>query len=236
MANKDGVTQHARANSSDEKSPRQSRGNRQRKSEARPAPRLLRPDPGPEISSAYLPVSTPQWELVLSGELEDKEGGLHEKLVEVPRGSRGLIYFDSCGGSAFIGLALASLIRLRGLKATAVVVGECSSAALMPLAACSERYVTSHSTLLFHPIRWQSEEQVKLEEAAEWARHFRVMEADHEQLLARLFECHTAVIHDWSHPGRFVSGTELVEAGLARMLNLFDGDLWQQITRQRRKA
>ena len=183
-----------------------------------------------------MPVSTPQWELVLSGELEDKEGGLHEKLVEVPRGSRGLIYFDSCGGSAFIGLALASLIRLRGLKATAVVVGECSSAALMPLAACSERYVTSHSTLLFHPIRWQSEEQVKLEEAAEWARHFRVMEADHEQLLARLFECHTAVIHDWSHPGRFVSGTELVEAGLARMLNLFDGDLWQQITRQRRKA
>ncbi|MFO0918209.1 MAG: hypothetical protein U0872_07835 [Planctomycetaceae bacterium] len=68
------------------------------------------------------------WEIVLSGELTDKEGELHQKLVDVPRGSSGIIYFDSCGGSAYIGLALATLIRLRGLKATGIVVGECSSA------------------------------------------------------------------------------------------------------------
>jgi ATP-dependent Clp protease protease subunit len=209
--------------------PQASRADRRQKSESKPASRLLRPDPGPEIYSGFLPTHSPQWEVVLSGELEDKEGSLHEKLVELPRGSRGLIYFDSCGGSAFMGLALASLIRLRGLKATGVVVGECSSAALMPLAACAERYVTTHSTLLFHPIRWQSEEQVKLEEAAEWARHFRVMELDHEQLLARLFGCDVAIVRGWNNPGRFVSGEEMVAADLARMLDLFAGDVWQQI-------
>jgi len=206
-----------------------SRKDRGRKTEARPRPQLLRPDPGPaSYASSSFEKSRP-WEIVLSGELENNDGQLHEKLVELPRGSHGLIYFDSCGGSAFMGLSLASLIRMRGLRATGIVVGECSSAALMPLAACAERYVTSHSTLLFHPIRWQSDEWVKLEEAAEWARHFRVMETDHEQLLAKLFGCEVEVIHNWNHPGRFVTGEDMVDAGLARMLNLFEGDLWQQI-------
>lgn len=63
------------------------------------------------------------WEIVLSGELTDKEGELHQKLVDLPRNSTGLLYFDSCGGSAYIGLALATLIRLRGLRATGIVVG-----------------------------------------------------------------------------------------------------------------
>lgn len=198
------------------------------KSPAPPPAPLLRPDPGPS-SFARIFNEPKQWEVVVSGELADKESTLHEKLVELPRNSSGLIYFDSCGGSAFVGLALASLIRLRGLKATGVVVGECSSAALMPFAACSRRYVTSHSTLLFHPIRWQSDEQVKLDEAAEWARHFRVMEADHDQLLARLFDCDAERIRSWNHPGRFVTGGELVDAGLARMLDLFAGNIWKQV-------
>ena len=173
------------------------------------------------------------WEIVISGELADKEGPFHEKLLELPRNSRGMIFFDSSGGSAYVGLALASLIRLRGLKAVGVVAGECSSAALMPLAACVERYVTPHSSLLFHPIRWQSDEQVRLEEAAEWARHFRIMEADHDVLIARLFGCSEEIIQRWNKPGRFVSGQELVEAGLAKMVDLFSGDVWSQIARHR---
>ena len=228
----DGFARHSRTNAPCPKVSRSGRGDRRQKSESRPTPQLLRPDPGPGMSATSLHENLRRWEIVLSGEFDDKEASLHEKLVELPRGSRGLIYFDSCGGSAFMGLALASLIRLRGLKATGVVVGECSSAALMPLAACDERFVTTHSTLLFHPIRWQSEEQVKLEEAAEWARHFRVMETDHEQLLARLFGCDEEIIRNWSHPGRFVSGSELVAAGLARLLDLFQGDVWQQIAGQ----
>lgn len=172
------------------------------------------------------------WELVINGELVDRQGEVHQRLIEVPRNSRGVIYFDSCGGSAFMGLALATIIRLRGLKAIGVVTGECSSAALMPLAACTERYATVHSSLLFHPVRWQSDEQVKLEEAEEWARHFRVLERDQDQLLAKLFGCSEDLIRRWSHPGRFVTGADLAEAGLAKLIDLFSGDLWAQLAVQ----
>jgi ATP-dependent protease ClpP protease subunit len=196
-------------------------------------PRPLRPYPAPGGGQrpSEFDLESRDWEVILSGELTDKEGELHQRLLDIPRNSRGTIFFDSCGGSAFTGLALASLIRLRGLKATAVVAGECSSAALMPFAACAERFVTPHSTLLFHPIRWQSEEQVRLDEAAEWARHFRTMEADHDALLSRLFGCADETIKAWNNPGKFVSGEELVAAGLAKLVTLFDGDVWSQMKR-----
>jgi ATP-dependent Clp protease protease subunit len=171
------------------------------------------------------------WELAIHGDLTDKQSDLVARLLEVPRKSRGTIYFDSCGGSAYVGLALASLIRLRGLQADAVVAGECSSAALMPFAACARRFVTMQSTLLFHPIRWQSEENVRLEEASEWARHFKQLEAELDQLLAKMFDCPLETLTQWTRPGRFVSGAEMVEAGLARPIDLFTGDVWQQIAR-----
>ena len=204
----------------------------------KPAARPLRPYPMPgggRRPSDFDPDAR-NWEIVISGELADKDGPLHDKLLELPRNSRGTIFFDSSGGSAFVGLALASLIRLRGLKAVGVVSGECSSAALMPFAACIERYVTPHSSLLFHPIRWQSDEQVRLEEAVEWARHFRVMEADHDTLMARLFGCPEETIQRWNKPGRFVTGDELVAAGLAKKIDLFSGDVWSQIARHRSLA
>lgn len=169
------------------------------------------------------------WEIAICGDLTDKQGDLIQALVSVPRSSRGTIFFDSCGGSAYVGLSLASLIRLRGLEAVGVVAGECSSAAVMPFAACVERYVSPHSSLLFHPIRWQSEEQVRLEEAAEWARHFQQLEADHDRLLARFFGCAPEVLEKWNRPGRFVTGEEIAAAGLAKLVDLFAGDVWRQI-------
>ncbi len=169
--------------------------------------------------------------MVVHGDLTDKQSDIVARLIELPRRSRGVIYFDSCGGSAYVGLALASLIRLRGLNADAVVAGECSSAALMPFAACRRRYVTRHSTLLFHPIRWQSEENVRLEEASEWARHFQQLEGELDDLLAKLFGCSLDLLTGWTRPGRFVTGQELSDAGLARMIDLFSGDLWQQVSR-----
>ena len=215
-------------------SPRRGR----KKTESKPATRPLRPYPSPHGGrrpSDYN-LDARDWEIVISGELADKEGQLHEKLMDLPRNSRGTIFFDSSGGSAYVGLALASLIRLRGLKAVGVVAGECSSAALMPFGACVERFVTPHTSLLFHPIRWQSDEQVRLEEAAEWARHFRVMEADHDALMTRLFGCPIETIRAWNNPGRFVSGEELVAAGLAKMIDLFSGDAWTQIARHRAQS
>ena len=46
-----------------------------------------------------------------------------------------------------------TLLRYRQLEATAIVLGECSSAALMVFAACRRRFVTPYSTLLFHRMR-----------------------------------------------------------------------------------
>jgi hypothetical protein len=37
------------------------------------------------------------------------------------------------------------------------------------------------------------------------------------------------MIRGWNNPGRFVTGEELVAAGLARILDLFAGNVWQQI-------
>jgi len=168
------------------------------------------------------------WEIALAGDLTDKQNDLVERLLEVPVRSRGTIYFDSCGGSAYVGISLAGLIRLRGLDARGVVLGECSSAALLPFAACPHRFVTPHSYLYFHPVRWSSEENVKIEEAAEWTRHFGVLEDEMDRLLARLFDIPLETILGWTRPGRFLSGAEIVEAGLARMVDLFSGDLAAQ--------
>jgi len=169
------------------------------------------------------------WEIAIFGDLTDKQSDLMEKLLGVPRCSQGTIFFDSSGGSVYTGLALASMIRLRGLDADGVVAGECSSAALMPLAACNRRWVTPHSTLLFHPVRWQSDEELRFEEAEEWARHFKGMEQDMDRLLGRMFPMSPERIREWTRPGKFVTGAEMVKEGLAKMVDLFSGDVWTQM-------
>ncbi len=174
------------------------------------------------------------WEVGIFGDLTDKQSELFQAVLEVPRNSRGTIFFDSGGGSCYCGLALATLIKLRGLHAIGVVVGECSSATILPFAACRERFVTPHSTLLFHPIRWQSEEEVRLEEAAEWARHFKLLEGDLDSLLVRMLGVAPEKLSSWTRPGRFVSGEEFVAEGLAKMVDLFSGDVWQQIAAARK--
>ena len=172
--------------------------------------------------------AAPTWEIAIAGDLTDKQTDLLDQLLELPPRSRGTIYFDSCGGSAYVGISLAGLIRLRGLRATGVVLGECSSAALLPFAACTERFVTPHSYLFFHPVRWSSEENVKIEEAAEWTRHFRLLEDEMDHLLARMFDLPLDTLLSWTRPGRFLSGPEIAAAGLAKMVDLFSGDLRAQ--------
>lgn len=194
-------------------------------------PQRIKPYPGVGRSARpFRPSETTEpWEIAICGDLTDKQADLISRLVEVPRNSRGTIFFDSCGGSAYVGLALASLIRLRGLKADGVVAGECSSAAILPFAACQRRFVTPHCTLLFHPVRWQSEENVRMEEASEWARHFKIMEEDLDGLLVKLLGCSLELLTSWTRPGRFVTGRELAETGMAKIIDLFAGDIWSQI-------
>ena len=159
-------------------------------------------------------------EIPLVGDLSENSLELCDKLLAVEPGGECVLYFDSLGGSPYCAIALTSLILLRGLKATGIVAGECSSAALWPLAACSRRLVTPWSVMLFHPMKWQSEENVALGEAAEWARHFAQLETDMDRLLADLFGCPPETILQWTRANRYVTGAELAKAGLADMVEL----------------
>lgn len=189
----------------------------------------FQPYPRPGAWSALKQPKEPAWEIGIFGDLTDKQTELFQAVLDAPRNSRGLIFFDSGGGSIYCGLALATLLKLRGLRAVGIVAGECSSAAILPFAACDERYVTAHSTLLFHPIRWSSDEEVRLEEAAEWTRHFKLLETDMDDLLVRMLGIAPDKLQSWTRPGRFISGTEFVAEGLAKMLDIFAGDVWHQI-------
>ena len=209
--------------------------NRRSRASRFPQPKIPRRLHGVGIGPHHSgPVNEPlcdnDWEIAINGDITDKQQELVSSLIDVPRGSRGTLFFDSGGGSVYVGLTLACMIRLRGLKPVAIVAGECSSAALFPFAACQERYVTPHSSLLFHPIRWTSEEDVRLEEAAEWTRHFKILEEDSDKLLAKLFDYPEEKIAEWIRPGRFLSGQEIADAGLAKLVDLFSGDLWSQIS------
>lgn len=159
-------------------------------------------------------------EIAFTGDLTDRESDLTQHLLEVPPGGTCLLYFDSPGGNPYVGLSLMSLMLLRNIQATGIVTGECSSAALWPLAACRRRLVTAYSVLLFHPMKWQSEENVGLAEAAEWARHFGDLEQTMDTLLADLFGVSPEDMARWMHPGRYLTGREIVEAGLAEMVGL----------------
>ena len=159
-------------------------------------------------------------EIALVGDLTENEHDLCDKLLAVEPGGECILYIDSLGGSPYCAMALTTLIRLRGLHATAIVAGECSSAALWPFAACRRRLVTPYSVLLFHKMKWQSEENVALEEAAQWAQHFGKLETAMDHLLAKLLDVPPDTIAAWVDAGRYVTGPELAEAGLAELVEL----------------
>lgn len=159
-------------------------------------------------------------EIAICGDLSEHESDIYERLLAVSPGGQCTLYFNSPGGSAYAALSLASLIVLRGMNATGVVLAECSSAAIWPLAACRRRIVTAHSVLLFHPLKWESGEHVAIDEAAEWARHFAHLEQDMDAVLARLLGIDPQRLAAWMKPGRYVTGHEMAAAGLAEIVDL----------------
>jgi ATP-dependent protease ClpP protease subunit len=159
-------------------------------------------------------------EVAVIGDLTEHEAEIHEKLLDAGEGGRCTLYFDSPGGSAYAAISLLTLIVMRRLDATGIVTGECSSAAIWPLAACRRRIVTPYSVLRFHPAKWESEENVGVEEAAEWARHFVDLERDMDRLLAAFLGLSEEQLAAWMRPGRYVSGREFAETGLAELVEL----------------
>ncbi len=161
-------------------------------------------------------------EIAFVGDLTDNEAELTERLLSVPPGGECTLFIDSPGGSPYCAVSLTTLISLRRVNATGIVCSECSSAALWPFAACRQRVVTPYSVLLFHPMKWQSEEHVGLAEAAEWARHFGDLEIEMDELLSTLFGIDEEALAKWIKPGRYVSGREFAAAGLAELVELKD--------------
>ena len=174
----------------------------------------------PEQDHEQEPERTGPLEVAIVGDLTDNESDLTDRLLGVEPGGECTIYFDSPGGSPYCGMSLVTLLRLRGIRATAVVTGECSSAALWPFAACQRRLVTPFSVFLFHPMKWQSEEHIGIREAAEWSRHFAELEHEMDVLLCDLFGRSADQINEWSRTHRYVTGRELVAAGLAELIDL----------------
>jgi ATP-dependent protease ClpP protease subunit len=162
----------------------------------------------------------PAHEIAVVGDVDDWEEEVVKALLEVPPGGEVIFYIDSAGGSVFGALAVLTMLRYRRLKATAMVIGECSSAALLLFAACRKRLVTPYSTFLFHRMRWQSEKRVSSGEAFHWARHFEEMERDIDDLQVRLFGTAEKQLREWTANGQYVTGTQLVAAGLAELFEL----------------
>jgi len=159
-------------------------------------------------------------EFAIVGDLSDSESDLSEKILSVPVGGECTIFFDSPGGSVYSALSLMTLIATREIRATGIVTGECSSAAIWPFAACCYRKVTPFSVMLFHRMKWQSEEQVGLGEASEWARHFAQLEQEMDSLLTRFFGTASQQVEQWIRESRYITGRELVEAGRADLVEL----------------
>ncbi len=159
-------------------------------------------------------------EIAVIGEVDDWEQDVIDALLKVEPGGECVLYIDSTGGSVYGALAVVTLLRQRKLKATAVVLGECSSATVLLFAACYRRIVTPHSTLLFHKMKWQSDKWVDSLEAIHWARHFEGLERSIDDLQVRLFGKAGEKVQAWIEAGQFVTGPEIVAAGLAELVEL----------------
>ena len=90
-------------------------------------------------------------EIAITGDLTEHESELTERLLDIEPGGQCTFYFDSPGGSPYCAVSLMTIIRLRGLRATGIVTGECSSAALWPFAACERRLVSPLASSCFIP-------------------------------------------------------------------------------------
>ena len=159
-------------------------------------------------------------EIAVVGEVYDEVvADVIRDLLEVPEGGDATIYIDSSGGSVYSAMAIATLIRLRKIRATGMVLSECSSAAILIFAACQRRFCTPRSVFLFHRVKWRSEKDMRREEAVNWAQHFQWLEIEIDRYQASLFGKGEERIHEWIEQGRFVLGTELAEHGLAEIVD-----------------
>jgi ATP-dependent protease ClpP protease subunit len=154
-------------------------------------------------------------QIVIVDDLEKCEKDVLEALAQMPDRSACRFIINSGGGSVYAGLGMSTLIEMKHLKATAVVLADCSSSALLVFATCQERLVAPHASFLFHPMQWSSEERSRLSGALGWAKEFeRIEDACADWLRTRL-GITQSVLARWVKKETYVTAHQLVELGLA---------------------
>lgn len=166
------------------------------------------------------PRRRPVLELPLVGAVEDCEKEVMAALLELGPSQECVFYIDCSGGSSYSSMAIATTILYRRIHATGIVVGECSSSALLILAACRKRLTAPYATFFFHPMKWESGEGVDAREAASWGQYFARLEEEFDRLQKRLFGNGAEMFSQFINEYRFLTGREMAATGLVELLPL----------------
>lgn len=154
-------------------------------------------------------------DIVIVDDLEKCEKDVLEALAQMPDHSACRFIINSGGGSVYAGMGISTLIEMKHLRATAVVLADCSSSALLIFATCPERLVAPHASFLFHPMQWSSEERSRLPGALGWAKEFKRIESECAEWLLGHLDLPRTTLMRWVQRETYVTATELVEMGLA---------------------
>jgi ATP-dependent Clp protease, protease subunit len=170
-------------------------------------------------------------------EVEKCEKDLVEGLLALPSRRPCRIIINSGGGSVYASLAIATVMKMRQIQAEGIVLADCSSSALVVLSTCATRKIAPHASLLFHPMRWSSEDQARLSGAKSWAAEFDRIQRVYEDWLVTHLQLPRRTIRMWIREERYVLASELINLGVAEPLSL-EGENVIEIAapRRRRKA
>lgn len=173
--------------------------------------------------------------ILLVEDVERSEKDVIAQLLALPDGASCTIVINSGGGSVYAGLGIGTVIRAKNLKAHAVVLADCSSSALLVFAACETREVAEHSSFLFHPMQWNSDDRARVTGAKSWSREFARISDIAEEWLAALLPLDEATLRRWINQEKYVTAQEFFDLGLARPLRLSAAKV-VSVTRRRKRA
>lgn len=156
--------------------------------------------------------------ITLLDDVEKCEKEVTEALLAIPDKKPVKIIINSGGGSVYASLGIATVIKMKQLQAEGIVLADCSSSALLVFAACQVRKVAPHSSFLFHPMKWSSEESSRLSGAESWANEFNRVSSITENWMVEHFPIERRLIRRWIKDERYVLASELIDLGIAEEL------------------
>jgi ATP-dependent protease ClpP protease subunit len=174
--------------------------------------------------------------VTLLDEIEKCEKEVVDSLTALPDKKTVRFLINSGGGSVYASLAIATVMKLKQLHGEAIVLADCSSSALLIFATCQTRKIAPHASLLFHRLRWSSEDQARLSGAKSWAAEFTRVAGVYEDWLVSHLGLPRRTIKTWIREERYVLADELIELGVAEPLEFPIDNVIEIATPARRKA